>query len=118
MIIKITFFVVPNKKLLRRTSDTYLYIYTLHYFVELENNKELYIKFFKHQPYMIFVTRPYSYLLINEYIQNILTNIEKDLSTNYFTHSYRKDTFKVNIRSRLLRMLIQEWRVISKKSTK
>ena len=46
-------YVICNKKLLRRSLDSYLYIYSLLHFVELENIKELYITFFKHQPYMM-----------------------------------------------------------------
>ena len=53
-------YVISNKKRLRRNSDSYLFIYSLPHFVESENIYELYINFFKQQPYMM-----------NESIQNI-----------------------------------------------
>ena len=46
-------YVISNKKLVRQSSVNYIYIYTLKHFVQLENFKQPYIKFFKYQSYML-----------------------------------------------------------------
>ena len=64
-------YVISHKKLVRQSSVNYIYIYTLKHFVQLENIKQLYIKFFKYQPYMLKESVQYIFKIHEKRFKNI-----------------------------------------------
>ena len=103
-------YVISLRKLVRNSSVNYIYIYTLKHFVQLENIKQLYIKFFKYQPYMLKESVHYIFKIHEKRFNNIKL-LNKCAKKRYFQSEFTV-LFTTYVNSRVQSILERKYKII------